>query len=312
MLALTKKFKKLKVHPVTGKEAQTEEELKWENAAQAVKGKIGMKPVDISHLLTDPDVVQNTVEQVKKDQVPGVIMKAVQDIDKDRIMEKRLALNVAKSRGSQINSPGPAVSLPIVTIHKKTPKFDLKTPQKGASGGTFPPPPIYEGMEKEESRPFTQTELSDLSKQFAQNGTKDASYMVKLWEQGADTVMLHEKEMRRIKNIIENPTIYEALEQVLEASRGETKPLLDWLTSAWRFAFPTLDLTQFEAAGKWVTYQDAISPTRKLGILYYIYNEVETPQASTMIPGFAKIILKGAPAHLRASLAGPVHSTPTA
>lgn len=88
MLALTKKFKKLKVHPVTGKEAQTEEELKWENAAQAVKGKIGMKPVDISHLLTDPDVVQNTVEQVKKDQVPGVIMKAVQDIDKDRIMKK--------------------------------------------------------------------------------------------------------------------------------------------------------------------------------------------------------------------------------
>jgi hypothetical protein len=35
---------------------------------------------------------------------------------------------------------------------------------------------------------------------------------------GADTVMLSELEMRKIKNIVEDLAVYEALEQILDAA----------------------------------------------------------------------------------------------
>lgn len=56
---------------------------------------------------------------------------------------------------------------------------------------------------------------------------KDATWIVKLWEKGADTVMLTEHEMRKIRNIVENPSIAEALEHCLNVSQDDTQPLLD-------------------------------------------------------------------------------------
>ena len=140
---------------------------------------------------------------------------------------------------------------------------------------------------------------------------KDATWIMKLWGKGADTVMLTEHEMRKIRNIVENPSIAEALEHCLNVSQDDTQPLLDWITAAWRHAFPTMDLTQFEAAGKWMTYQEGIQLARKLGILYFIDNETNTPQAAPLIPQFKKIIIKKAPPHLRMSLAGPIQNCQT-
>lgn len=87
-------------------------------------------------------------------------------------------------------------------------------------------------------------------------------------------------------------------------------PLLDRITAAWRHVFLSLDLTQFEASVKWNTLQQAIKLARKLGVLHYIYNQVPSPQAETMLAQFRQILLKGAP-HLRMTLAGALQGCQT-
>ena len=71
-------------------------------------------------------------------------------------------------------------------------------------------------------------------------------------------------------------SVVNALEHVLVSSQGDTHPLLDWITEAWRHAFPSLDLTQFEASAKWNNLQEAIQLARKLGAFYFIYNQEST------------------------------------
>lgn len=56
---------------------------------------------------------------------------------------------------------------------------------------------------------------------------KDSAYMIKLWAKGADTVMLSELEMRKIKNIIENPEVFSTLEQVVDTIQGDVYLVLD-------------------------------------------------------------------------------------
>ena len=153
--------------------------------------------------------------------------------------------------------------------------------------------------------------MSDLRKDFAQNGATDAQYMVRLWEKGADTILLHSTEMNRIKGIIENPSVFEALQQTLETAAGDTHPLLDWITAAWRLAFPSLDLTQFETSAKWHTYSEAINICRKLGVLWHIYNQAPTPQAAPMTPAFIRVVIKGAPPHLQMSLTTGLQASQT-
>ena len=67
-------------------------------------------------------------------------------------------------------------------------------------------------------RPYAPQETDQLRCKYAQNGMEDASCRVKLWEKGADTVLLSELEMRKIKNIVEDLAVYEALEQILDAA----------------------------------------------------------------------------------------------
>ena len=62
-----------------------------------------------------------------------------------------------------------------------------------------------------ETRAYTPQELNELRKGYA-HSMKDASYIVKLWEKGADTIMLSDQEMCKIRNMVENPTVFEALE----------------------------------------------------------------------------------------------------
>ena len=82
--------------------------------------------------------------------------------------------------------------------------------------------------------------------------------------------------------------------------------MLDWITAARRHVVPSLDLTQFEASAKWNSLQETIQLARKLGVLYFIYNQVLTTKAAPMLAQFRKILLKGAPQHLRMTLAAPL------
>lgn len=194
-------------------------------------------------------------------------------------------------------------SFPVATKTIKTPI--RKNNPFASKDGAHP------GVEINEIRPYSPQEISDMRKNFAQNGIRDAEYMCKLWENGADTIMLSSSEMAKLRNIVENPAVTEALEHVIEMSKEDNHPLMDWVTAAWRLAFPTLDLTQFEAKGKWSDYGEAIQLCRKLGVLYLIYNQVPTPQASPLTPQFKKIILKGAPPNLKLSIAGPLQACTT-
>lgn len=301
MKNLIKKFKKLDVTPVTGKKPETETEEKWMDTARVVEQRIGMRPTKVETNITSPQVLKPLVELAPKGEVPALLMKTVQDIDKDRIMGKRLALNVVQTKGliNPINS-GPAreltEALPVTT---STVKRNKNAPR------TVP------GIEMEESRPFTQSELNDLRKEHAQNGATDAEYMLRLWEKGADTIMLTDAEMSRLKGCIENPGVYDALDHVLQVGRGDTHPLLDWITAAWRLAYPTLDLTQFETAGQWDSYDKVIRVLRKLGMIYCIYNAVSTPQAAPLLPSFRRIIVKGAPNNIKMTIAGPLSNCAT-
>lgn len=316
MKRIIRKFKKAKVSPVTG-QVPTEGEEKWFETAQAVKGRLGMAPVDINFDLMDPDVIKPLVETAPKKQVPALLMKTVQDLDKDRLMGKRLAMNIVRKQRELATPPDPTFvtpSLPVETVTKKTPLRNLTqriNPFRSGGPSSSSATPQTPGTEIVEYRLYTPQELADLRRDYAQNGEKDAQYIARLWEKGADTVTLLEREMRKIKGIIENPSIYDALEHVLDAARGDTHSLLDWITAAWRLAFPTLDLTQFEAAATWNTYQDAIGILRKLGILWFIYNQVPTPLASPLQPEFKKIIVKGAPPHLKMSLVGSLQGCRT-
>ena len=65
----------------------------------------------------------------------------------------------------------------------------------------------------------------------------------------------------------------------------------------------SLDLTQFEASAKWNSIQEVIQLANNLGVLYFIY-QAPIPQTAPILAQFRKILLKGAPQHVRVTLAG--------
>nr|XP_045010332.1 THUMP domain-containing protein 1-like [Jaculus jaculus] len=66
-----------------------------------------MEPINIDLDLINPERVKPFVESVSKKQVPAVLMKTVQDLDKDRLMGKRLAMNIVKKQMDLINPSEP-------------------------------------------------------------------------------------------------------------------------------------------------------------------------------------------------------------
>lgn len=59
--------------------------------------------------------------------------------------------------------------------------------------------------------------------------------------------MLTSEEIKGIKGILENPHTLEGLEHILDTSRGNSLPLLDWVTAD---CYPHIWLTQFETEGQ--------------------------------------------------------------
>lgn len=118
-------------------------------------------------------------------------------------------------------NPGHSISLPV-TFSK------VNTPRRVTLFGHSD----EEQLEQQtEMRPYAPQETDQLRCKYAQNGMEDASCRVKLWEKGADTVLLSELEMRKSKNGIDNPAVCEAFEQVLHTAQGDAPPLLDWIMS---------------------------------------------------------------------------------
>lgn len=286
--------------PVTGNIVSDPTEENWLDASLQVKGKLGMTPIKINQDITKPETFIDIGQGCSKSQMPALMMKTIQDIDRDRMFGKSLALEHIRRRQGGLDQPSQE-AYPVTTQIKRTP---IRNSNPFSPGGPS-------SIQVDESRPYNQTEISDIRNQYAQRGSKDAEYLCRLWEKGADTIMLTEGEMRTLKNVIENPSVLEALEILLEKSKGITRPLLDWITAAWRLAFPTLDLTTLESQARWNSWDEAMRICKKLGILYFVYHSITTPLAAPMTPAFRKILVKGAPPHLKVSLISPLQSCQT-
>lgn len=121
--------------------------------------------------MTAPPQVGPIIERTKQKEVPGILVKTIVDLVKDRLMAKRLAMYITK-QWKDFNpfknalESGPVLSLPLTASR-------LQTPGRG-SGDTGPMEVIME------TRVYAPQEPNELRKDYAQKGMKDASYIVKL------------------------------------------------------------------------------------------------------------------------------------
>ena len=80
-----------------------------------------MKEIKLKIELTDPDTVTAVIEKAPKKEVSALLMKTVQDVDKDRIMGKKLALNMVRKHRDLASPSDPTYSFRVVTNTKRTP-----------------------------------------------------------------------------------------------------------------------------------------------------------------------------------------------
>jgi hypothetical protein len=153
-----------------------------------------------------------------------------------------------------------------------------------------------------EHRAFTRPEIHQYRQEFSQKGEKDVTYLEQVWSSGADSLELSDNEMKQLSGINENACIFEGLLIAMEACPKAVMSLIRWLSEAWHIAIRDLDFSTLEVNVSWKTLDDAIKLTRKLGILYKIYhNKYLMPVAAPPQPEMKKIIINGAPAHMRLS-----------
>lgn len=171
-------------------------------------------------------------------------------------------------------------SFPVSTEMTQTPARIRWSPGNPVTPNRNLPP--IAGIVKEEIRGYSAGEISELREDYARNGTRDAEYVYAPWEEGADAVILTDREMRRIRNVVEDSSPADALRRVLEISEGETHPPFDWATAARRLAFPVPGPVAFEADSMRETREEAAEIPRTLGILYFMYDATpgDTPCGS--------------------------------
>jgi hypothetical protein len=143
--------------------------------------------------------------------------------------------------------------------------------------------------------------LQQYRTEFAQRGEKDVTYLEIIRSNGADTVELSAAEMKQLTGMIENPHIHEGLLMALEACPEAIRTLFAWITEAWRNTVPDMDMSSVEVeAVQWRNLDNAMKLVRKVGILYKVYHpEIRTPLGTPVSRDMKKIIINGAPAHLK-------------
>jgi hypothetical protein len=80
--------------------------------------------------------------------------------------------------------------------------------------------------------------------------------------------------------------------------------MIAWITEAWRNTVPDMDLSSVEAeAVQWRNLDEAIKLVRKVGIIYKVYHPgIRTLLGAPVLRDMKKIIINGAPAHLKMTL----------
>ena len=71
-------------------------ERAWQDNNCIVKNKTKCKEVKIDSSLTAPQQVEPIIERVSQKEIPSVLMKTIVDLDRDKLMGKRLAMNITK------------------------------------------------------------------------------------------------------------------------------------------------------------------------------------------------------------------------
>lgn len=68
----------------------------WQDINCNVKNKTKYKEVKIDIPLAVPQQVEPVIERASQKKLPSILMKTIADIDKDRLMGKRLVMNITK------------------------------------------------------------------------------------------------------------------------------------------------------------------------------------------------------------------------
>ena len=150
----------------------------WQDTNHIVKNKTKCKEVKIDSSLTAPQQVEPIIERVSQKEIPSILMKTIIDLDKDRLMGKRLAMNIMKERKESNTLENALESGPVPSLLVTTSRLPMLV---RGSGHAIPLEVIME------TRAYTPQESKELRKDYSQNDMKNASYIVKLWEKGTDT-----------------------------------------------------------------------------------------------------------------------------
>lgn len=86
-------MKKIKLED---EEASASVERTWQDTNCIVKTKTKFKEVKIDIPLAAPQQVEPTIERASQKEIPSVLMKTIVDLDRDKLMGKRLAMNPTK------------------------------------------------------------------------------------------------------------------------------------------------------------------------------------------------------------------------
>ena len=118
------------------------------------------------------------IERTKQKEVPGILVKTIVDLVKDRLMAKRLAMYITKQWKDFNPFKNALESGPVPSLLVTTSRLPMLV---RGSGHAIPLEVIME------TRAYTPQESKELRKDYSQNDMKNASYIVKLWEKGTDT-----------------------------------------------------------------------------------------------------------------------------
>lgn len=285
MANLISAFKRLKIKEDP---AGLKPQSPWRNSERIVQGKFVKyrKGTDVQIPLSNPENVEPILARADKKEIPGILMKVIDDIHQDRMRGKRLVKEAIQ------NARSPAIVNQLSKIADPVSVTKTNTPARGWNDKT----------EVIETRELNRQELAQARIDYRQGNMSDADYMVHLYQGGARSLRLNNEELGQLALTPENPNLHDALQVVQESVIG-TFSLWTWMCMAWRHAFPIIDLEQFQDKVRWQTPEEGLKMVKKIGTLLCIYDDhADHPLRHPLNKTLKRLILRGAPSTLQFSL----------
>lgn len=184
---------------------------------------------------------------------------------------------------------------PLITKHRKR-QHDR---EDMADGNVYYRNP--KDIEVEELREYTQTELSDLSKQYRQRpGEPLMSWVLRLWDEGADSVVLSGKEAVAMGVLTHDPQLRQAMRKAREFTVNFS--LLDLVRDGIVRVYA--NPVELENTNPWRSMREGVSRLREMGCITGLgqMQDWMGPDMEPFTAGLRSKLMKSAPYNLRAPL----------